>query len=58
MNKNSVHPDQLALGHAKYFFRFSSPPTHMKYKQIEKIGVEGFSKTFLFFIGLTKKENV
>ena len=41
---------QTCLGHAKYFFRFSSPPTPVKYKQIKKNGVEGFpsNPVFLF----------
>ena len=36
LDKGRVRPCQ-------FFFRFSSPPTHMKYKQMKKkIGVEGF----------------
>ena len=47
------------LGHAKYIFRFLSPPAPMKFKQIKKIEVEGFSEkpsTPIFFNLLIKEK--
>ena len=43
------------------FFRFSSPPAPMKYKQIKKIGMEGFSEkssTPIFLFAYKRKKGL